>query len=225
MFFVSESRTFGRFLGQLRNQLQSIEANSKQPWAMSVIVSTDDVNEAEKSFAVLDPRYPKNLLVGVSKDGAAGPPAYGLDKNLTATVIVAKNGIVLHNLPYVGNAFYTQPHILGAIADAMKIDHDTLRKYIGEQPGDAAGAAAMRGVQRQGQGSAPSFREQLTPLVVNQKLSRGEAKQLLSSLNDTGELKALLTEFVQEDKLTRNEAIKLFGSRDPEDTNKREPRK
>mgnify|MGYP000035104774 CR=1 FL=1 len=213
MFFVSESRTFGRFLGQLRNQLQSIEANSKQPWAMSVIVSTDDVNEAEKSFAVLDERYPKNLLVGVSKDGAAGPPAYGLDKNLTATVIVAKNGIVLHNLPYVGNAFYTQPHILGAIADAMKIDHDTLRKYINDQPGDAAAAAAKRGVQRQPQRSANRFREQLTPFVANQKLSRGEAAQLLGIHSNAAELEAKLNEFVKADKLTRDEAQKLLSSR------------
>ncbi len=213
IFFVSQSRTFGRFLGQLRNQLQSIEVNSKQPWAMSVIVSTDDVNEAEKSFAVLDQRYPQNLLVGVSKDGAAGPPAYGLDKNLTATVIVAKNGIVLHNLPYVGNAFYTQPHILGAIADAMKIDHDTLRKHINDQPGDAASAASMRGVQRQPQRSANRFREQLTPFVANQKISRGEAAQLLGIHSNAAELEAKLNEFVKADKLTRDEAQQLLSSR------------
>ncbi len=145
MFFVSKSRTFGRFLGQLRNQLQAIEENSKQPWAMSVIVCTDDANEAQKSFTVLDQRYPKNLVVGLSKDGSAGPPAFGLDKNLTATVIVAKNGTVAHNLPYAGNAFYTQPHILGAIARAMEVDHETLRKYIAGTPGDEATQAYRRG--------------------------------------------------------------------------------
>ena len=86
---------------------------------MSVIVCNDDANGVEKNFAVLDERYPKNLVVGLSKDGSAGPPAYGLDRNLTATVLVARKGKVVHNLPYVGNAFYTQPHILGAIAKAM----------------------------------------------------------------------------------------------------------
>lgn len=221
IFFVSQSRTFGRFLGQLRNQLQSIEANSKQPWAMSVIVSTDDVNEAEKSFAVLDQRYPKNLLVGVSKHGVAGPPAYGLDKNLTATVIVAKKGIVLHNLPYVANAFYTQPHILGAVADAMKIDHDTLRKYINDQPGDAASAATKRGVQRQPQQSANRFREQLTPLVANQKISRGEAAHLLGIHSDTTELEAKLNEFVKANKLTRYEAQQLLSSLAAKDNEQR----
>ncbi|MGB0598234.1 MAG: hypothetical protein ACPGLY_16225 [Rubripirellula sp.] len=138
---VNEARTFGRFLGQLRRQLLAIEANSKHRWAMSVIVCTDDANEAEKSFAVLDQRYPKDLVVCLSKDGSAGPPAYGLDKNLTATVLVVKDGKVLHNLPYASNAFYTQPHILGAVADAMDVDHETFRELVGKTPGDAAAAA------------------------------------------------------------------------------------
>lgn len=144
MFFVSKSRTFGRFLGQLRNQLQAIEENSKQPWAMSVIVCTDDANEAQKSFTVLDQRYPKNLVVGLCKDGSAGPPAYGLDKNLTATVIVVKDGKVAHNFAHASDAFYTQPHIIGAIANVMEVDHDTLRKYIAGAPGDAAAKAYGR---------------------------------------------------------------------------------
>jgi hypothetical protein len=108
---------------------------------MSVIVCTDDANEAEKSFAVLDQRYPKELIVCLSKDGSAGPPAYGLDKNLTATVLVVKDGNVLHNLPYASNAFYTQPHILGALADAMDVDHETFRELVDKTPGDAAAAA------------------------------------------------------------------------------------
>ncbi len=159
MFFVRKSRTFGRFLGQLKQQLQSIEENSKQPWAMSVIVSTDDANEAEKSFAVLDQRYPKNLVVGLSKDGSAGPPPYGLDKNLTATIIVVKNGKVTHNFAHAGDAFYSQPHFLGAIAEVMEVDHDTLRKFIGGTPGDAAAKAYARKMQSRGDSKATPKRE------------------------------------------------------------------
>ena len=214
MFFVSQSRTFGRFLGQLRQQLHSIEENSKQPWAMSVIVCTDDANEAEKSFTVLDQRYPKSLVVGLSKDGSAGPPAYGLDKNLTATVIVAKNGKVLHNLPYVGNAFYTQPHILGAIAKAMEVDHETLRKYISDTPGDAAAQAYGRGIPRNKKDSTaapkPGFRKKLVPLVVNEKITRAEAGELLQlSGSETG-LQSKVEELVNADKLTREEAKELL---------------
>jgi hypothetical protein len=216
MFFVSQSRTFGRFLGQLRKQLQSIEDNSNKPWAMSVIVCTDDANEAEKSFAVLDQRYPKSLVVGLSQDGSAGPPAYGLDKNLTATVIVAKKGKVLHNLPYAGNAFYTQPHILGAIAKAMEVDHDTLRKYISDTPGDAAAQAYGRGMQRKQEDSKTpeksGFREKITPLVVNNKITRADAGELLrTSGNETG-LKSKVEELLNANKITREEAKELLST-------------
>ena len=221
MFFVSKSRTFGRFLGQLRQQLQAIEENSKQPWAMSVIVCTDDANEAEKSFAVLDQRYPKNLVVGLSKDGSAGPPRYGLDKNLTATVIVAKNGKAKHNLPYAGNAFYTQPHILGAIASAMDVDHDTLRKYIGGKPGDAATAANYgRGTSGSGDKSKPAppsgFRKKLAPLVQSGKITRAEAGELFQLSGDATALRTKVGELVKAKKLTR-EAAKELLSTDPAD--------
>ena len=218
MFFVGNSRTFGRFLGQLKKQLQSIEELSKQPWAMSVIVSTDDANNAEKSFAVLDQRYPKDLVVALSKDGSAGPPAYGLDKNLTATVIVVKDGKVIHNLPYSGDAFYTQPHILGAIASAMEIDHDTLRKYIDGQAGDAVTAANRRGDRKTRKG----FREKLTPLVQNQTITRAEAAELFKLLGDATALRKKVDEFVKAKKLTRADAETLLNKApvDPTETMK-----
>ena len=214
MFFVKKARTFGRFLGQLRKQVEAIEENSKQPWAMSVIVCTDDVNEAEKSFTVLDQRYPKNLVVGLSKDGSAGPPAYGLDKNLTATVIVAKDGKVACNLPYVGDAFYTQPHILGAIAKTMEVDHDTLRAYIGRTPGDAATEANLRGMQSGNDGSRPApkrgFRKRLAPLVLGERITRAEASELFLASGDETVLRAKVDELVKAKRLSREEAEELL---------------
>ena len=226
MFFVSKSRTFGRFLGQLKQQLEAIEKKSKQPWAMSVIVCTDDANEAEKSFAVLDQRYPKSLVVGLSKDGSAGPPAYGLDRNLTATVIVAKNGRVAHNLPYVGGAFYTQPHILGAIAETMGVDHDTLRKLIGATSGDAASAASNRRATRgNGENSEATpkrgFRKLLTPLVQTGTITREEAGELFKSSGDAKALRIKTGELMKAGKLTRKEAGELYSGAYPGNAQRR----
>ena len=226
MFFVGQSRTFGRFLGQLRRQLQAIEKNSKQPWAMSVIVCTDDANEAEKMFAVLNQRYPENLIVALSKDGSAGPPAYGLDKNLTATVLVVKDGKVTHNLPHVGNAFYTQPHILGAIGEAMGVDHDTLRKYIAGTAGDAATDASNRGMRgNRGTSTATppkGFRKRLAPLVVNNTITRSEAGELLKVSGDETALQKKVDEFVKAKKLTHADAEMLLNKApaDPTETMK-----
>ena len=222
MFFVSKSRTFGRFLGQLRQQLDAIEKNSNQPWAMSVIVCTDDANEAEKSFAVLDQRYPKSLVVGLSKDGSAGPPAYGLDRNLTATVIVAKNGRVAHNLPYVGGAFYTQPHILGAIAGAMGVDHDTLRKLIGATSSDEASAASTRLAARgNGESSEATFKRLLAPLVQTGTITREEAGELFRSSSDAKALRTKTEELMKAGKLTRKEAGELYSGAYPENAQRR----
>lgn len=183
LVFVSKARTFGRFLGQLAGQLQRIEKNSKQPWAMSVIVCSDDANSVEKDFAIMDQRYPKNLIMGLCKEGSAGPPSYGLDKNLTATVIVAKDGKVLHSLAYVTDAFYTQPHILGALANAMEVDHDTIRKYIGITPGYARAAAGRGSGQQRRGGDSDSpqakLRAKVVELVKAGKITREEAGELL----------------------------------------------
>ena len=214
MFFVSKSRTFGRFLGQLGKQLQAIEKNSNQPWAISVIVCTDDANEAEKSFAVLDQRYPENVLVSLSKDGSAGPPAYGLDKNLTATVIVAKDGKVVHNFTHAGDAFYTQPHILGAIARVMEVDHDTLRQYIAGTPGDAVTESDGRGMQGNDSAAPPQqgLRTKLAPLVLGERITRGEAAEIFRASGDPEALRKKVGEFRKAGKLTADEARALLSS-------------
>ena len=149
------------------------------------------------------------------KEGAAGPPAYGLDKNLTATVIVVRDGKVVHNLPYAGNAFYTQPHILGAIASAMDVDHDTLRKYIGGESGDAASAYGRR-MQGNGEKREPAqnneLREKLAQWVQSDTITRAEAGELFKLAGDKAALRAKVVDMVKAGKLSREAAAELFGS-------------
>ena len=119
------------------------------------------------------------MITGLSKDGSDGPPAYGLDRTLTATVIVAKDGKVVHNLPYASDAFYSQPHILGAIAGAMGIDHAALRKLIGDRPGDQITSVARRKAAR-----GPltpeqrAFRKEIGQKVVAGEMTREQAAKL-----------------------------------------------
>ncbi len=179
LIFAKEARTFGRFLGDLARQLGTIERNSKQKWQMSFIVVNDDPNDVEKKFAGVKRRLPAAMMAGLSKDGSDGPPAYGLDRTLTATVIVAKGGKVVHNLPYPSDAFYTQPHILGALASAMGVDHAALRKLIADTAGDQATAVA-----RGRDGRAPltpeqrAFRKEIGQKVVAGEMTREQAAKL-----------------------------------------------
>ncbi len=149
LIFAKEARTFGRFLPELAKQVGAIDRNSKQPWAMSFIVVNDDPNDVEKKFEALKRRYPDFVEIGLSKDGSDGPPAYGLDRNMTATVIVAKDGKVLYNLPYPSDAFYSQPHILGALAGAMEVEHEELRTLIGDLAGDQVTGVSRRRAMRE----------------------------------------------------------------------------
>ncbi len=179
MIFAKEARTFGRFLTELARQLDAIERNSKQAWEMSFIVVNDDPNGVEKMFEAIKRRLPTTVVTGLSTDGSDGPPAYGLDRTLTATVIVAKDGKVLYNLPYASDAFYSQPHILGAIAGAMGVDHAALRKFIGDRPGDQVSAVARRKAAR-----GPltpeqrAFRKEIGQKVAAGELTREEAAKM-----------------------------------------------
>ena len=48
---------------------------------------------------------PENVLVGISPDGREGPGNYGLNRNVAQTIIIAKDGKVLHNFAF------TQPFL------------------------------------------------------------------------------------------------------------------
>ena len=179
LIFGKEARTFGRFLGNLGRQLDTIERNSGRAWEMSFIVVNDDPNDVESKFEAVARSFPASLAAGLSVDGAEGPPAYGLNRNMTATVIVAKGGVVVHSLPYPQDGFYSDPYILGALASVMEVDHDTLRKYIGDTPGDQATAAAR---QRAGAANMTpeqqAFRAELGQRVQAGEITREEAGRL-----------------------------------------------
>ena len=179
LIFAKEARTFGRFISNLSRQLSSIESNSKRKWEMSFIVVNDDPNDVEQKFEWVKRSLPGFVRAGLSKDGSDGPPAYGLDRTLTATVIVAKDGKVVHNLPYISDAFYTQPHILGAIAGAMGVDHETLQKYLANTAGDQASAAA-RGQRSRGEmtDDQQAFRNEIGRRVKAGEITRDEAAKL-----------------------------------------------
>jgi len=174
LIFAKEARTFGRFLSNLARQLEVIEGKSKQSWEMSFIVVNDDPNDVEKKFEWVAQRLPDFVRAGLSTDGSDGPPAYGLDRTLTATVIVAKGGKVVHNLPYPSDAFYTQPHILGALASAMGVDHETLRKLLADTPGDMARATSRGDLTPEQQ----AFRTELGRRARAGEITKEEAAEL-----------------------------------------------
>ena len=83
-----------------------------------VIFLTDDPTETEKWMHVVEKNFPKGVAYGISTDGPEGPGSYGLNRNVTLTVLVGKGGKVTANFALVQPSLQADgPQILKAIVD------------------------------------------------------------------------------------------------------------
>jgi len=130
ILLFTKGATGGRIVPLLGHQLGAIMKASGRDMHMSVVHLSDDPTEVTKYMGKLKGRIADFVDVGFSKDGGDGPGNYGLDRNLTHTFILAKDGMVVHNLTYPQQVFYNVPHILGAISSLMGVEHETLGKWL-----------------------------------------------------------------------------------------------
>ncbi|MCH7937003.1 MAG: hypothetical protein IH994_07925 [Proteobacteria bacterium] len=89
---------------------------SKDGLTSGVIFLTEDVTATEKWMNVVREHFPKGPTMGVSLDGQEGPGAYGLNRKVSLTVLVGKEGKVTANFAIV------QPD--------MKVDGSKILKAI-----------------------------------------------------------------------------------------------
>ncbi|MXV78335.1 hypothetical protein F4X73_16330 [Candidatus Poribacteria bacterium] len=74
-----------------------------------------------------------NIKVAKSPDGREGPGSYGLNRNVSQTVLIAKDGKVLHNFAFTQASFYTDPHVLGGVAEALDVEPTALENLLNKQ--------------------------------------------------------------------------------------------
>jgi len=86
---------------------------------------TDDATEAENRLKTMRHALAKDAPIGISPDGKEGPGAYGLNRNVTLTIIVAKDSKVTANFALV------QPSLQ---ADMPKILKEIVAAAGGEMP-------------------------------------------------------------------------------------------
>lgn len=100
---------------------------------IGVVILADEMDELpEWARNMYKNEIPNFVLKGISQDGREGPGSYGLNRNVAQTVIVAKDGKVLHNLAFTQPMLYTDPYLLGAIAQAIEVEPGTLEKWLNE---------------------------------------------------------------------------------------------
>jgi hypothetical protein len=83
-----------------------------------VIFLTEDLTATEAWMRQVERHFPKGVVYGLSTDGAEGPGAYGLNRNVTLTVLIGKEGKATANFALVQPSIQADgPKILKAIVD------------------------------------------------------------------------------------------------------------
>jgi hypothetical protein len=116
------------------------KAHKEGKLVAGMIFLGDDATALEARLKQARGALSKDVVIGISADGQEGPGAYGLNRKMTLTVLVGKEGKVTANFPLI------QPSVQ---ADAPKIAA-VIAKAIGAEPpsakelgieGDAKGRA------------------------------------------------------------------------------------
>lgn len=186
LLLFTKGVTGGRIVPLLGRQLSGIMKGSGKTWRASVVHLSDNPNEVSKYASKFEGRIAGFFDMGIAKDGAAGPGSYGLDRTATHTFLFAKNGKVVHNLVFTQQVFFNEPHLLGAIADVMGVDHKTLGKWLYSQPSraDKSDKSGKRGALTKQQ---KAFRKELGERLKKGEITREEAGRLYRAKFPSGQ--------------------------------------
>ena len=130
LFLQDESGLGLRGLLGISRLLAQIAEKSKQPMHISAVFLGDTPDTVENQASKLVPHIPSEVLLSVSQEGREGPGSYGLNRNVAQTVIIAKDGKVLHNFAFTQPMLHPDPYVLGAVGDAIGVAPATLEKWL-----------------------------------------------------------------------------------------------
>ncbi len=132
LLLQDESGVGLRGLYDISRMVEKIAGESKQELQMSVVFLSDDPAALKQIIR----HVPENVLVGISPDGREGPGSYGLNRNVSQTVIIAKAGKVLHNFAFTQPLLFADSHVLGGIVYAIGEKPETVAKWLNEAPAE-----------------------------------------------------------------------------------------
>ena len=144
---------------------------SYQGLQIGVVFLADNLDTLpEWAHDMLKKEIPNKILTGISPDGREGPGSYGLNRNVAQTVLIAKDGKVLHNFAFTQPLLYTNPHLLGAIAQAIGADPSTVEKWLNEETAESERMQRDSGQMENKSDQTEKLLKQLNTL--NEKLQR-----------------------------------------------------
>ncbi|MEO1525916.1 MAG: hypothetical protein AAFX06_10790 [Planctomycetota bacterium] len=113
--------------------LETIAKRSKSGLKSSVVFLSDDPNELDPKEVINLSKQARVYEMSHSKDGRDGPGKLGLDRNVKMTILIAdSDGVVKHNFPFLQPMLYPDPHVVGALAEIIGEDRETLVGWLEE---------------------------------------------------------------------------------------------
>ncbi|GIW96610.1 MAG: hypothetical protein KatS3mg110_4651 [Pirellulaceae bacterium] len=112
-------------VGLSRVLMEYAATRKKDGLTSALVFLADDITAQEQWMQRARHALPKEGLLGICVDGKEGPGAYGLNRNVTMTILIARNGQVVANFALV------QPSLQ---VDAPKILESLVRTIGGETP-------------------------------------------------------------------------------------------
>ena len=134
LFLQDESRLGLRGLVGISRLLTQIADKSKKKFHISVVFLGDTPDTLAKQSSKIIPHVPRDVLLGISPEGREGPGSYGLNRNVAQTVLIVKDGKVLHNFAFTQPMLQPDPYVLGAVGALIGEKPVTLQKWLNEKP-------------------------------------------------------------------------------------------
>jgi hypothetical protein len=144
---VAVMRTLSDFAGKHGDKMHT-----------SVVFLGEDATALEEQLNRARHAMPRGIPVNMSADGAEGPGAYGLNRNVTLTILVSKDRKVTANFALV------QPSVQ---ADVPKVLQEVVAIVGGEVPSlrDLGGGRATQRMARGGAEGESDLRSLLRPVI------------------------------------------------------------
>jgi len=115
IFFHARTRPA---FGMTNRVMKYAASKTKSGLTSNVVFLTDDPTETEKWVNRVNKNLPKGVTYGISLNGAEGPGSYGLNSNVTLTILVGNKGKVTGNYALVQPSLEADgPKVLKAIVD------------------------------------------------------------------------------------------------------------
>ena len=130
LFLQDETGLGLRGLLGISRLLAQIREKSEEKMHINAVFLGDAPDTVEHQASKLVSHIPSGVLLGVSQEGREGPGSYGLNRNVAQTVIIAKDGKVLHNFAFTQPMLRPDPYVLGAVGDAIGVQPATLEKWL-----------------------------------------------------------------------------------------------